>query len=115
MKTYTLTKDCPLGKKDTEISDDGIGIINNWSELEVDEATIFLYIELGILKEKKEKVWPTNGDGYYYLQEDGRVFNSNWIDHPVDNRRKEFLGIFKTEKEALARRDEIMRGNEKKV
>lgn len=54
-----------------------------------------------------EKWEPKIREKYHYVYEDGSVDWNTWRNYPIDNKRKDFLGIFKTAKEAEARLEEI--------
>ncbi len=108
-KTYTLTKTCPYGTKDDTfiVPENGYGLINIDTGVRIGTDPAFFLIELGILIEKKEEVWPEWGDTYWFITSEGKTGSNRWIMNKVDLYRRDFLGIFRTEKEALARRDEI--------
>lgn len=73
---------------------------------------IFIYTIGQIIKDgwkfwEEEKEWPSSYNQYYFIENDCSIDSSNWGNDLVDNHRRDFLGIFKTEKEAQARADKI--------
>ena len=56
---------------------------------------------------KEEKPWPSVGDEYYYLGSRGNVSLDAWEGDTVDRERRDFFGVWRTEAEAIAKRDMI--------
>lgn len=59
-------------------------------------------VEVDGVKYTREAEWPSKGDRYYYIEANGYVGNDIWeVDSsPVDDSRRNYTGIFKTEAEA---------------
>lgn len=55
----------------------------------------------------KEEWEPSDGKGYFFLFSDGDAGSGIWKGADVEVKRKDFLGVFQTEAEALAFRDKI--------
>lgn len=68
---------------------------------EYEERIAKLKKELDELKEVKivDDEFPRLGEQYWYVDTIGYVISAYWDDSTADNHRKDFLRIFKTEKE----------------
>ena len=57
---------------------------------------------------KEEKPWPSVGDVYWFLTHEGGACQvAPWADMDYKQARRDFLGVFRTEAEAIAKRDKI--------
>lgn len=68
---------------------------------EYEERIAKLEKELDELKEVKieDDEFPKYGQAYWFVETDGYVVGTQWCGSEVDSYRKDFLRIFKTEKE----------------
>jgi hypothetical protein len=58
-----------------------------------------------------EPQWPQMGDTFYRLNSQGMIIIANWTDSLKQNAIRSFMGIFKTEAEAKALREKLIRNN----
>jgi hypothetical protein len=54
----------------------------------------------------KKEEWRLN-DEYFFIDEEGRILDSQWDSGGMDENRRDFLGIFHTKAEAEARLEAI--------
>jgi hypothetical protein len=83
----------------------------------VNEALSILVVEVDDLTQRivnleKEvnhpsKSWPQKGDKYYCFDSLGETRRANWDDDIIDHKILEFLGVYRTEEEAVAMREKI--------
>lgn len=68
---------------------------------EYEERIAKLEKELDELKEVKieDDEFPKYGQAYWFVETDGYVVYAYWGDNTTDNHRKDFLRVFKTQKE----------------
>lgn len=54
------------------------------------------------IKEKENEIWkPKNGEEYFYINDDGSIENTDWVDKNLSDKCSYELGnCFKTEEEA---------------
>lgn len=50
---------------------------------------------------------PEASDTYWFITNNGEIWSDEWDGVYTDRERRDFLGVFRTEKEATARRDAV--------
>ena len=53
------------------------------------------------------KTWPQIGDTIFRFNSQGKVIPTTWTDSPKQNNCRAFLGVYRTEEDALAAREVI--------
>lgn len=64
-------------------------------------------IKAALEEYKKKQTWPQEGDDYYFIFSDGQITCNRYDDFPTDRNKLKIGNMFKTEEEAMFKREQL--------
>jgi len=93
---YRLTKDCLGYKKGQDFEVEKNRIVDSDKYTVANHVETLLLLETGILEEVKEEEWPTKGDSFYWVDDEGLVLGGTYDGYSWEKRLIDCGNYFRT-------------------